>query len=222
MISKKSNSPQALALAGNFIPVIGDINSDTILRIHGYKKPTDVRPVIRDTAQIMLEKGMQLFEPIVHYQRMGIESVTETQLKLKGSNITLVNPDFGTVLSECTEAAVFLLTLGKKPDELSSMLQESDELLEAVFLESASWLAIERATRSFVGELRQVCANDGLRLTKRLAPGYKDWPLTDQRKLFELFSDIPIDITLLDGDCMKPKMSRSGLIGIRPASKRIH
>jgi len=202
--------------------VIGAINPDTILRIHGYKNPADVRPVIRDTAQTMLEQGLQLFEPVVHYRRVDIESLNEDRLELREPHITLYNPDFGTVLADCTEAAVFLLTLGKKTDEFSIGLLESDALLEAVFLESAAWLAIERATRSFVSELRRVCADDGLRLTKRLAPGYKDWSLTDQRKIFELFAETVIEITLLDGDCMKPKMSRSGLIGIRPATTETH
>ena len=128
--------------------------------------------------------------------------------------MTLTNPEFGAVLKECEYILPFLLTLGHRPDQRSAQLQANDDLLEAVFLETACWLAIERATRSFVEQIRLITTSDNCRITRRLAPGYKDWPLSDQKKIFRLFANDNIQIKLLEGDCMQPKMSRSGVYGI--------
>ncbi len=199
-----------------FEPEIEGIHADTILRIHGYKEPDKVRPVIRDTAEKMLVEGMSLFDPIIYCRKMPIKSLSGSLLQLKEGNVAFTNPEFGGILRECEYIVAFLLTLGYRPDQRSAQLQANDDLLEAVFLETASWLAIERATRSFVEQIRLTTTSDNCRITRRLAPGYKDWPLSDQKKIFRLFANDNIQIKLLEGDCMQPKMSRSGVYGIAP------
>ena len=210
-------APSPLGHKGKFIPEIGNIEVDTILRIHGYKKPSDVRLAIREIAEKMIAVSIPLFEPVVYYRQCRIKSLDGTRLVLDNEETSLHNPEFSNPLSSCTDVMVFLLTLGDKPDRRSTLLQQSDNLLEALFLESASWLAIERATRSFVTELRRTSEACNTRITSRLAPGYGDWPLTDQQGIFSLFRGWDMKITLTDGDCMQPKMSRSGLYGIRPS-----
>jgi hypothetical protein len=210
-------SPTSLGHKGKFIPEIDNIEVDTILRIHGYKKPSDVRLAIREIAEKMIAISIPLFEPVIYYRQCHIKSLVGARLVLDNGETSLHNPEFSNPLSSCTDVMVFLLTLGDKPDKHSTALQQSDKLLEALFLESASWLAIERATRSFVTELRQTAEACNTRITSRLAPGYGDWPLTDQQTIFSLFRGLDMKIALTDGDCMQPKMSRSGLYGIRPS-----
>ena len=201
---------------GVFEPEIEGIHPDTILRIHGYKEPNKVKPIIRDTAQTMLSEGLSLFDPVIYFRKIGIKSLSKSHLELQELGITLDNPEFGDTLAGCSDIVVFLLTLGYQPDHRSTELQAKDDLLEAVFLETACWLGIERATRCFVEKIRSITNSNDCRITKRLAPGYKDWVLTDQRKIFALFDGKDIGIELLEGDCMKPKMSRSGMYGIAP------
>ena len=209
-------APSSLSHKGKFIPEIDNIEVDTILRIHGYKKPSDVRLAIREIAEKMIAVSIPLFEPVVYYRQCRIKSLVGTRLVLDDGETSLRNPDFPNTLSSCTDVMVFLLTLGDKPDRRSTLLQQSDDLLEALFLESASWLGIERAKRSFVTELRRKSEECSTRITSRLAPGYGAWPLTDQQGIFSLFRGWDMKITLTDGDCMQPKMSRSGLYGIHP------
>jgi hypothetical protein len=210
-------APSLLGHKGKFIPEIDNIEVDTILRIHGYKKPSEVRLAIREIAEEMITISIPLFEPVVYYRQCRIKSLDGARLVLDNGETSLHNPEFSNALSSCTDVMVFLLTLGNKPDSRSTTLQQSDNLLEALFLESASWLAIERATRSFVTKFRQTSGASNTRITSRLAPGYGDWPLTDQQGIFALFRGWDLKIALTDGDCMQPKMSRSGLYGIRPS-----
>ena len=118
------------------------------------------------------------------------------------------------------EIMVFLLTLGDKLDNLSTTLQEREDMLEALFLESVSWLAIEHATRSFVSVLRNDSKSKGFSITSRLAPGYGKWSLSGQEDIFSLFPKKDIPIRLTSAFCMQPKMSRSGIYGIRSNRNR--
>ena len=201
---------------GRFEPTIEIFSVDTMLRIHGYKKPEKVRQNIRSIAEKIRGVGLSLFDPVVFYRKVAISECKRTHIALDEDDIRLHNPIFGETLGECTDVVIFLLTLGEKLDELSTKLQQNDELLEAVFLETACWLGIERATRSFVKELRKSVEENAYRITRRLAPGYGEWDLSEQQKLFALFSDWNIGIQLIEGNCMYPKMSRSGMYGLRP------
>jgi hypothetical protein len=97
--------------------------------------------------------------------------------------------------------------------------------VEGLFLDSAGWLAVESVTRQFADRLKGESAYRGLRLTRRLGPGYSyrleggvvSWALDEQQVLFSALGHDPLPVSLLDSAAMQPKMSRSGLYGLRPA-----
>ena len=201
---------------GRFEPVIETLNIDAMLRIHGYKNPEKVRQDIRRIAEKMRDVGSSLFDPVVFYRKVAITECKETHIELVQPKMKLHNPQFGETFRDCTDVVFFLLTLGEKLDEMSTELQQGEELLEAVFLETACWLGIEKATRSFVKELRKNAETESCRITRRFAPGYGEWNLSEQQNIFEVFSGWDINIRLIQGGCMHPKMSRSGMYGLRP------
>ena len=92
-------------------------------------------------------------------------------------------------------------------------------------LETAGWLGIEQATKQLAIHLREIVSVDGHRLSRRMAPGYGykiggkkcEWLLEEQRVLFELFDQEELPVQLLSSCAMVPKMSRSGLYGLRPS-----
>ena len=100
--------------------------------------------------------------------------------------------------------------------------------LEALFLENAGWLAIERLSTQFGSYLRREIAPDGLMLGLRMGPGYSYnvhrpdaervmWPLEQQKELFSLFGNAALPVELMQSAAMKPKMSRSGLFAVLPS-----
>ncbi|MCL4768052.1 MAG: hypothetical protein KJZ80_17650 [Hyphomicrobiaceae bacterium] len=112
---------------------------------------------------------------------------------------------------------MFVLTLGSGIDTEVARYTNAGELLEALFLETAAWLAIEQATRALVISLRDGAAARGLALTRRFAPGYADWALIEQKLLFSYLGTkgkaFPVE--LLDSGAMVPNMSRTGMYGLR-------
>jgi cobalamin-dependent methionine synthase I len=58
----------------------------------------------------------------------------------------------------------------------------------------------------------------GGRVTLRFSPGYCDWHITEQEKLFRALDSNHLDVELTDSCLMQPRKSISGIFGVLPSS----
>ena len=161
--------------------------------------------------------------PIVYFRRVPVVDCDANGIKL-ANGLAFENRAFAHYLSGAAEVVVVIITVGKGLDDevIGCMEEDQFEPLEALFLETAGWLGIESATRSFVSHLSELVEPEGLRPTQRMGPGYsykvdgglEMWSLEDQRQLFEVFDGVDLPVRLLESCAMLPKMSRSGLYGL--------
>lgn len=163
--------------------------------------------------------------PEARYVRLPIVSVVDGVLTLAGGH-RFNCVAFDRLLGEATEVVVFVLTLGAGLDAAAARRFEAAEPVDALFIETAGWLCVEKATRMLAATIQEELALEGLRLTFRLGPGYdykagKDrtvWGLEEQSALFDVFGDAPLPVVLMESRAMTPKLSRSGLFGVAPRS----
>ena len=208
---------------GWYVPAAPNVDRDRVLRIQGYPDLSRVRPVIRRAAEAMAATASALSEPAIAHCIVRVESLSEDELLLEGS-VRLHCMAFGRQLKGCTEIAPFVLGVGEAIPRRVQELAESGDLLEAVLLEAAGWLAIEDATRQFKTWLRETSLKRECRITSRMGPGYSYkigdkmhmWRLEEQAALFGLFGGSKLPATLMESCAMSPKMSRSGFYGIAP------
>lgn len=201
------------------------VSPEHMLRVMGYRQSTAVRPRIRETAASIAALAGAVAAPAAVYRRLGIAGCSRDGLVLAdGTRFT--GPVFASLLAGCDEVALFVLSLGSRFDTTQQELTAAERTLEAYMLEVAGWLGIEAATKALRGHLAREARDDGLRLTRRMAPGYTfridggkvDWPLEDQGALFAAFGEVGLPAQLLEQSCaMTPKMSRSGMYGLCPA-----
>lgn len=209
----------------SFQPARPRIVVDRMLRIQGYTALDRVRPRVREAAERNAERAEALFEPAVRYRRLRVASCSDATLTLRG-NAELHCGAFSRFLSSAREVAVFVTTAGARIDEELERCSTEQRLLDMLLLETAAWLGIEAITKAFIFELRKRAAEDGLRLTRRMGPGYAyksaagvaEWPLAEQTTLFALLGEAALPVRLLESCAMLPKMSRSGLVGLVPTS----
>ena len=110
--------------------------------------------------------------------------------------------------------AFYVCTAGKTICEKSaSLLQGNDPVLGYVYdvLGSIITEAAGDRTQSF---LKSESLTNGDQLTNRYSPGYCQWPVSDQPKLFSFFHENICGISLTDSSLMHPAKSISGIIGI--------
>jgi hypothetical protein len=216
---------RAAGEVATFFPARPDVRAERILRIQGYKDLGRVRPAITRAAGDMACAAQKLAAPRVAWCEVSIRSLEAGVLALEGGT-TLCCDAFDELLAGCTKVAPFVLSVGSPIGERVIELADRGDLLEAVLLETAGWLAIEDATRQFRSYLREAAHAGGRRITTRLGPGYTYrhgdaevmWPLEQQIPLFALFGDAELPVTLHPSCAMNPKLSRSGFHGLAPRS----
>lgn len=206
-----------------FAPAGLDISLDHVLRVQGYARPAKVRPAIRATAESVVLLATKIVTPTVHYRRRRIVEHGNDRLRLDDGAV-FTCPAFDRHMADCVEVAIYVMTLGGGVDRIARNLIADEQLLEAVILEAAGWIAIEGTTRAFTHHLRAEAALRGLEPARRMSPGYgfrikgtkAQWSLEEQKILFESLDSASLPVQLLESCAMIPKMSRSGLFGLRP------
>lgn len=121
-----------------------------------------------------------------------------------------------SVLSHCSQAIVFAVTLGHKLDKL--IVNRKGEAFKMVLDDVAGRIADYATERAHLHLRSLVGPEEGL--SERYSPGYCDWPLKGQTTLFRLLPE-DTGIQLLDNHFMIPSKSVSGLIGIGSNSEMV-
>ena len=214
----------ALAGAGRFRAGPVDVRAERILRIQGYREIERVRRPIRRAADRAAEIAREIAEGEVGCRRVAIAACRGGSLDLEGGGHFECDA-FERFLAECESVLVFAMTAGAAIDRRIDELMAADDPVVALLLDTAGWLAVESVTRQFSERLKAECDPAGLRLTRRMGPGYTyrmgremaPWGLEEQAGLFRVLGEDVSPVTVLESGAMLPKMSRSGLYGLRAA-----
>ncbi len=115
-------------------------------------------------------------------------------------------------LGPCRFAVVFVVTLGEQVDKTLAAVSRNKRAYACVLDEGASRLA-EAAIADWCERLSDELPDD-LARTHRFSPGYCDWPLSEQQKVFDLLGDAHCGVRLDESLLMWPRKSVSGILGI--------
>jgi hypothetical protein len=192
------------------------LDSWLVLRLARYRRREAVEPAVREIAEAMVSRAAAIIEPqaVVATRRVaaagGVGARLEAGPAFSGQAV-------GRLLDGCPLAAAFALTLGPRLEAEVAALTATRQLLEAFLLDTAGWAAIELAVRALRQDLRGRARLRGLRVTHRLAPGYGDWPLAEQRELLGVLEDGGGLLRLSPHGVLLPFKSVTGLFGLMPA-----
>ncbi len=200
------------------------IEAKEILRIHKYRDQSKVRKIIRLAAEDAVKRAFEISKPSAKFVCCQIKSFKNNKIVIS-SEIVFEAEAFDKYLggSECLLA--FIMTIGPELDStVVGLVNDVFEPLDALFLETAGWLTIERATKHLARHLKSQFSEQGWNLSLRMGPGYDypsrnggartSWDLWQQRELFKMFGDSSLPIYLSQYCAMSPKMSRSGVYGL--------
>lgn len=178
------------------------INEDELLnKLRIQKESSEAGKVLK-----MAEKALSIARPKVLYKLANIQSKGENHIVVEGIKLK------SRILRVNTEGLYrvfpYIATCG---GELDSWASTFDDVLENYRADAINEIVLKAAVKAFKNNLNH---NYGPGKTSSMNPGsLSDWPIEEQRKLFEILGDpfADIGVTLTESFLMRPFKSVSGI-----------
>ena len=190
------------------------VDPQVILAVHGYGANRKPRPAIVEMATSSAAEAERLVRPRAIYREFPL-----AQLGL--DSVTLQNGiqfSIGRRISKLWEGGralgVALYTLGPQLEERVSGLTQQGQQMEALSLDIAGTIVLGLVGMQVQQMSCQRLGEQGEEAGPWLNPGYLDWPLTDQRLIFNILPAENIDVKLNDSCMMIPRKSVTICAGI--------
>ena len=165
---------------------------------------------------VFLKKKVQtLANPVLSYRMYRLETVSKNGVELEG-NLCLKSVKLAGTLSGCKEVVCFLGTIGTRIEKEISRLMGQRRLSDAYVLDVMGSVTTENMVAQFYRRMKKLHETDKKAISLRFSPGYCDWPVTEQKHLFQLLDAKGVGVQLTDSCLMQPRKSISGVFGIYP------
>jgi hypothetical protein len=196
------------------------IDPGEVLRFQGYKQGRDVpSPEVRALFDEAMAEGRRLMAPrvVARWARVTRRSADDLEADGESLAIPSIGPRWGAV--EHVAAAV--CTIGEALERRVSALWEARELPLASMLDSVGSGAVE-SLAEYVNDLLCQQGLPSLRVTNRISPGYGEWDVAEQRRLFRLCPGDAVGVHLNEACMMTPGKSISLMVGAGTAARVDH
>ena len=119
-----------------------------------------------------------------------------------------VNLDVGKIIYSqfnlASEIAIFLVTIGPGMENWSKDVLEGGDSVKAYIIDLIASNAAEVTANELHKTIGSFAANKNYNITNRYSPGYCNWSVSEQKKIFSFFPDEFCDVKLSDSALMKP------------------
>lgn len=190
------------------------INISRIERSLGYKEGES-----EETISEMILKVLKDAESVsrikAEYAVYPVMKANEIEKTIEINNIVfdIKKIVFGQI-KRSESVAVFLCTAGREIGIRSREAMKEGDLLTGYIYDVVGSEIADTAADIMQNRLRETITAGGKKITNRYSPGYCDWDVAEQHKLFQLMPDNYCGIKLNSSALMDPEKSVSGFIGI--------
>ena len=192
----------------------GDLKIDRqeLYLLMGYGNLVPDRPFL-DMIDVMLDELSGFCMPEYGYVVLPGKRIDNVNLQIAG---TMLQPGkiITSSLREADHFAVFVATVGKEFDRWNRTIQPQDDIVRAYFADSLGSVLAEACVTVMLGKMEHDMAEQDMFVSNSYSPGYCDWMLIEQQKLFSFFPERFCSVTLTDSCLMLPVKSISGIVGI--------
>ena len=172
----------------------------------------------RGTLLRSLDDCRHLLKPAVLYTAKPIVKAMNNSVVLK-DNVSFSGRRLSRAMKKCTEATLYIATVGSTFDATMQDLMRKKQLSRAYIYDAIGSVAAEETVELFQKAYDEKIEKKGQSTTLRFSPGYCDWSIEEQKKLFQVLDSRRIDVSLSSTCLMKPRKSVSGIFGIGNAEE---
>jgi hypothetical protein len=190
------------------------LNVAQIEKVMGYKDG-ESQETISDLVDKVLKEAETDFKIRAEYTVFPVIKFNETDKSVEINNLVfdLRKIVYGQI-KRSESIAVFLCTAGEEIGIRSRNAMKNGDLLTGYIYDVIGSEIVEAAADLMQDSIHDAMASVGKKITNRYSPGYCDWDVAEQHKLFQLMPDNYCGIKLNDSALMNPEKSISGFIGI--------
>lgn len=117
-------------------------------------------------------------------------------------------------LKKSDQAIIFLCSIGNEMENWSKNLFSEGDSVMGYLVDVTASTIVETVADNLHNQIELVSKKNNLSITNRYSPGYCNWSVAEQSKLFTFFPKDFCGVTLSDSNLMGPIKSISGIIGI--------
>jgi len=191
-----------------------DIDSRKSLHSLGYSDSHKVPARIVSLVNESIENACDIIEPACSYIVRDVEWVQGSVVSIQGSVIFFESKIIAGLMEQCEKAALFIVTIGSRLEEMVSQLARERLVLQARVLDAIGSVAVESMADYAQDMVSKVASTKGLYISRRFSPGYCDWDINQQSVLFRAMNGDNAGVHLTEQCLMIPQKSISGIIGV--------
>jgi len=198
------------------------ISEDAVYRRLGYTERKRPRPAIASMVGDVLPEALEMLQPTFWCKAVDIERIRRPKVTLSSDIVfTLTSDVLCRALAPCQQAVCFVCSIGPKLEDRVAVLMGRGETLKASILDAIGSEATEKVADYVEAKVKREAESVGAGVTLRYSPGYCDWDITQQRKLFKIFEPDDIGVSLTEECLMIPQKSVSAIVGVGWGDKRL-
>lgn len=191
-----------------------EITESVVAELMGFEQGQVPEP-FEQTIQLALEKAKQICTPIGGFSVFDKCNINTANNSIE-IDTQLFSPDkiVVTQLKNSQKIAVFVCTAGEGITQLANENSANGDVIMAYVLDTIGSIVADKTAVILQRELEKIVRIDSLNISDGFSPGYCDWSVAEQHKLFSLLPSSFCGITLSASALMQPVKSVSGIIGI--------
>jgi len=191
------------------------IEKDKLTKLLGGQRHKRLPKSVSRKVPTARQKLNRLMKPVLHY-RIVQPSVMDNGVVELNETVKFTSAKLAKTLKNAEKIVCFVGTIGTGVEIEINRLLGKQKLADAYILDAMASVAVENMIDRFQDLMEKRFSAEDRTVTLRFSPGYCDWPVTQQKKLFNIFDPKQLDVELLDSCLMKPRKSVSGVFGITP------
>jgi len=160
----------------------------------------------------LIGECLSLFEPRGGYLFLPAVSGGDQETIRIANTVFNTGRIIGTKLAGAEMFSFFMGTAGSGPEELSRSMLEKGNPLEGFVVDLIGSCLAESLAGYLHDQIGEEAKKEGRGFSNRYSPGYCEWNVCEQKKLFALFPDHFCNIRLSGSSLMTPIKSVSGVV----------
>lgn len=192
---------------------------ETVLTRLGYRKSSTI--LDRKNEELLeygIREGNLLCRPKGVFCRLKIID-RNINLVILENNIELVSSSLANMLENCGEVILMCSTVGREVTERISYEVTNGNAALGLIIDSVASQKADACLDWMVNFVNKTLQKEGKILTsKRYSPGYGDFPLVNQRIMYNILKLEKLDLTLTEKYMLVPEKSVTAIAGIKEKS----